>query len=150
MNPMTRANLEAALAGEALSALRYRCFAEAAAEEGFADIARLFERIASEELTRHAAELVAVLGLREDTRQNLVRAIERETAKHQRRYAEYAAQAARVGDADVARLFEKLAGDEHQHASWLRESLDLLAPCEPVGECPSVASHDPADALLHH
>ena len=150
MNPMTRANLEAALAGEALSALRYRCFADAAAEEGFADIARLFERIASEELTRHAAELVAVLGLRGDTRQNLMRAIERETAKHQRRYAEYAAEAARVGDQDVASLFTKLAGDEHQHATWLRESLDLLVPCDGAVQGQGVVAREPADVPVHH
>lgn len=127
MNPMTRANLEAALAGEALSALRYRCFARAASAEGLLDVARLFDRIASEELSRHATELVAVLGICGDTRENLIRAIERETSKHQRRYAEYAAEAARVGDADVARLFERLAGDEHKHATWLRDSLDGLA-----------------------
>ena len=135
MNPMTRANLEAALAGEALSALRYRCFAKAASAEGLLDVARLFDRIASEELTRHATELVAVLGICGDTRQNLILAIERETSKHQRRYAEYAAEAARLGDRDVACLFEKLAGDEHKHATWLRDALEAL-PGEGDCGCP--------------
>lgn len=140
MNPMTRANLEAALAGEALSALRYRCFSQAAAEEGLAEVASVFDRIASEELSRHASELVGVLGICGDTRQNLVRAIERETRKHQRRYAEYAAEAARLGDAEVATLFQRLAADEHKHATWLRDSLQALAGdcgCEPTAGTPA-------------
>jgi len=127
MNPMTRANLEAALAGEALSALRYRCFADAAAEEGLAEIARLFEQLAAEELGGHATELATALGIRGPTRENLVRAIERETTKHQRCYAEYAMAAERVGDGEVADLFERLAGDERRQAERLRASLGTLA-----------------------
>jgi len=130
MNPTTRANLEAALAGEALSALRYRAFADAATEEGFGDVARLFERIATEELSGHATQLVAALGIRGHTRENLIRAIERETTKHERRYVEYACAADRVGDREVALLFEKLAGDQHEHADRLRESLGQMGVLE--------------------
>jgi len=152
MNPMTRANLEAALAGEALSALRYRCFADAAAEEGFGDIARLFERIATEELSGHAARLVAALGIRGHTRENLILAIERETSKHQRRYAEYAAQAARVGDREAAVLFEQLAGDEREHAAWLRDSLGRLPGPDGEalpGEPDALDRQDTVDRLHH-
>jgi rubrerythrin len=141
MNPMTRANLEAALAGEALTALRFGCFARVASAEGLPDVARLFDRIASEELSSHATALVAVLGICGDTRQNLVRAIERETSKHQRRYAEYAADAARVGDSEAAALFERLAGDENRHATWLRDTLEALlgdgaCGCQETGDAP--------------
>ena len=126
MNPMTRANQEAALAGAALSALRYRCFADAAAEEGLLDVSTLFDRIATQELTDHAAQLVAALEVRSHTRDNLVRSIERETTKHERRYAEYACAADRVGDCEVAALFLRLARDERDHADRLRESLGRL------------------------
>lgn len=149
MNPLTRANLEAALAGEALSALRYRCFADAAVEEGFGDIACLFERIATEELSEHAARLVAALGIRGDTRENLVRAIERETSKHQRRYAEYASQATRVGDREAAALFEQMAGDEREHAAWLRDSLGKLSAGDGHGQPGSPAAIDAGDRRHH-
>ena len=148
MNPITRANLEAALAGEALSALRYRCFADAAVDEGFVDVARVFERIATDELCAHAAQLVAALGIRGHTRENLIRAIERETAKHQRRYAEYAAQADHVGDRDEAALFERLARDEHLHADWLRESLAHLV-AEPAGSAEGGAPAGQVDLVSH-
>ena len=45
MHPMTRANLEAALAGEAMAALRYRLYADRAEDDGLEDIEDLFESI---------------------------------------------------------------------------------------------------------
>ena len=146
MNPTTRANLEAALAGEALTALRYRCFAATAAEEGLADVAGLFDRIASEALTGHAMDLVQLLGLCGDTRENLACAIDRETAKHQRRYAEYASAASLAGDGEVARLFSRLAGDEHRHAASLRASLQGLMDGERGGADVTTDEDGPGDA----
>ena len=137
MNPMTRANLEAALAGEALTALRYRCFADAAADEGLDEVARLFNQLAAEELGGHAAALATALGIPGPTRENLVRAIERETGKHQRRYAEYASAADRVGDCEVADLFERLAGDERRHAEKLRTSLGALVSHQMLDPAPA-------------
>ena len=46
MHEMTKANLEAAFAGESQAHMRYLAFAAAAEKEGWPNIARLFRAIA--------------------------------------------------------------------------------------------------------
>jgi rubrerythrin len=126
MHPMTRANLEAALAGEAMASLRYRLFADQAEEEGLEEIEELLETIAKEERREHAAEIAAELGLVRTTRENLAAALEGEVTEHRRLYPLFAAQARRVGDLETAKLFQELGADEHAHADLIRTALARL------------------------
>jgi rubrerythrin len=124
MNESTRRLLEAALAGEALAALRYRLFAEQADEEGYDEIAAQFDRIGKEERREHVREIAAQLGLIGPTRENLATAIRSEVAEHRRMYPHFAAEARQAGDLEAALLFQELGADEQTHAEALRGLFD--------------------------
>jgi rubrerythrin len=123
MHPMTRANLEAALAGEALAALRYRLYADRADDEEFADVAALFEDIGRVERRDHARRIADALGVIGSSRDNLISALDGELTEHHRLYASFAAQARRVGDLKAAALFEELAREEDDYAERIRGAL---------------------------
>lgn len=126
MNATTRANLDMALRGEALAALKYWLFEQEAEDEGLEDVAELFERIGKEERREHARELATVLGMQGSTRENLVSAIEGEVHEHRRLYPEFASMARQAGDLEAAELFQELGADEHRHADALRDQLERL------------------------
>jgi rubrerythrin len=126
MHPMTRANLEAALAGEAMAALRYRLFADRAEDDGLDEIEELFESIGCDERREHAREIADALGIVHPTRENLEEALQGDVTEHHRLYPMFAAQARRVGDIDAAELFEALGRSEHIHADEIREAIDRL------------------------
>jgi rubrerythrin len=128
MHPMTRANLEAALAGEAMAALRYRLYADRAEDDGLDDIEELFESIGCDERREHAREIADALGIVHATRENLAAALQGEVTEHHRLYPMFAAQARRVGDVDAAELFEALGHSEHVHADEIRAAIERLAP----------------------
>jgi rubrerythrin len=128
MHPMTRANLEAALAGEAFASLRYRLYADRADDEGLADVAALFEDIGGEERRDHARRIAGALGVISSTRANLEAALDGDLTEHHRLYPSFAAQARRVGDLEAAALFEDLARDVHVNATRIRVVLDRLTP----------------------
>jgi len=127
MHPMTRANLEAALAGEAMAALRYRLFADRAEDDGLEEIEELFESIGCDERKEHAREIADALGVVHATSENLAAALEGEVTEHHRLYPMFAAQARRVGDIDAAKLFDELARDEHVHADEIRAAIERLS-----------------------
>jgi rubrerythrin len=124
MHPMTRANLEAALAGEALAALRFRLYADRADDEGLADVAELFEDIGREERRDHARRIAGALGVIGSSRDNLIAALDGELTEHHRLYPSFAAQARRVGDLEAAALFEELAREEDAHAQRIRATVE--------------------------
>jgi rubrerythrin len=126
MHPMTRANLEAALAGEAMAALRYRLFADRAEDDGLEEIERLFESIGCDERREHARQIANALDIVHATRENLAAALHGEVTEHHRLYPMFAAQARRVGDIDAAELFDALGRDEHVHADELRAAIERL------------------------
>jgi len=70
MKDMTKANLEAAFAGESQAAMKYSIFAEKAEKEGYHETARLFKAISYAEKV-HAENHLRVLGGIKDTASNL-------------------------------------------------------------------------------
>ena len=63
MHEMTKANLEAAFAGESQAHMRYLIFADKAEKEGFSNVARLFRAVARAEqahATNHFRALQAL------------------------------------------------------------------------------------------
>lgn len=135
MNDRTRMNVEAALAGEALAALRYQLFAEQARRDGYPEIAALFSSTGTQERKEHFRELATELGLVQTTHENLRVALHGEIAEHRSLYPRFAAEAREDGEDAVADRFEELEADEHRHSVLLREQLENLesAGLEVVG-----------------
>jgi rubrerythrin len=130
MDTTTRMNLEQALRGEALAALKYWLFEEQAESEGLEDVAELFERIGKQERREHAREIATMLGLPGSTRENLVSAIDGEVDEHRRLYPRFASLARAAGDIEAAERFQELGADEHRHADALRTELERLESAE--------------------
>ncbi len=92
MKDMTKENLKAAFAGESQACVKYLAFADQAAKEGKANIARLFEAIAYAERV-HATNHLRELGGIGDVVANLGAAIEGENFEVDEMYAAYLAVA---------------------------------------------------------
>ena len=132
MNTTTRANLEQALRGEALAALKYWLFEEQAEAEGLEEVAELFERIGKQERREHAREIATMLGMPGSTRENLLSSIEGEVDEHRRLYPGFASMARQMGDIEAAERFQELGADEHRHADALRSQLERLEAAAPA------------------
>jgi len=126
MHPMTRANLEAALACEAMAAMRFRLFADRAADDGLEEIRALFESIGCDERLDQARAIADALGLVQATAENLASALRGELTEHDRLYPLFADQARRVGDLEAAKLFAALARDAPVHADAVRAAIARL------------------------
>lgn len=88
MRKMTKSNLESAFAGESMAHMKYSIFADKAREEGFNNVARLFEAIAFAERV-HAANHLRVLGGIGQSTNNLQTAIDGETFEVEEMYPAY-------------------------------------------------------------
>jgi rubrerythrin len=94
---MTRENIAAALAGESQAAQKYFAFAAVAREEGYPNVARLFEAVAFAETT-HARNHLSVLGQIGTTTENLRAAWGGETFEIDEMYPAYRAVAKLQGN----------------------------------------------------
>ncbi len=130
MHSRTRFNVEAALAGEAMAALRYQLFADQASDEGNERIAELFAAAGLAERFEHFRELATLVGLVGTTRQNLRAAIAGEVTEHRSLYPRFASQAHQDGEDEVAERFRLLGTDEHRLADRLRDALEELEVAE--------------------
>jgi rubrerythrin len=130
MQGRTRFNVEAALAGEALAALRYQLFADRARDEGYERIADLFAAAGLHERLGRFGELASLVGLVGTTRQNLRTAIGGEVTEHRSLYPRFSSQARQDGEDAVAEQFEALGSDEHRFAERLRDGLEELEVAE--------------------
>jgi rubrerythrin len=88
MRKMTKANLEAAFAGESQAHMKYAAFAEKARQEGFPNVGRLFQAISYAEQV-HATNHLRVLDGVGKTADNLDAAIGGETFEVEEMYAAY-------------------------------------------------------------
>jgi rubrerythrin len=92
MREMTRANLEAAFAGESQAHMKYAIFADKAEEEGYPEVARLFRAISFAERV-HATNHLRELGDIGDTVSNLEVAIGGENYENTEMYPAFNAVA---------------------------------------------------------
>ena len=92
MHKMTRANLEAAFAGESQAHMKYLAFSAKADKEGFPNVARLFKAIAYAEQVHATSHLKTLKGVGE-TAENLVAAIGGETYEVDEMYPAFIAVA---------------------------------------------------------
>lgn len=137
LNPQTKKNLEAAMHGEAYANLKYRTYAEKARESGNEELAKLFEESADVEAHEHFAREASALGLGKSNKENLKESISSEKEnlrdaaagehyENTQMYKQFAEQAAKVGDTEVAKLFEQIRADEGDHYEAYKTALAKL------------------------
>ncbi len=97
MKQSTKANLEAAFAGESQAHMKYSAFAEKAEKEGFKEVARLFKAIAHAEKV-HATNHLRALGKINSTVENLQEAINGENFEVNEMYPAFDAVAKLQGE----------------------------------------------------
>ncbi|MBB5745199.1 ferritin family protein [Brevundimonas variabilis] len=124
--PRTRANLEAAMHGEAFANLKYLRYAEVARESGKEELALLFESSANVEAAEHFAREADALGLGGTDEANLLDAMAGEQYESVTMYVDFAKEADADGDTCSAALFRQIASDEADHYERYREAADRL------------------------
>ena len=115
MRDMTKANLEAAFAGESQAHMKYLIFADQAEKDGFPNVARLFRATAYAEQV-HATSHFKVMQKLGDTSANLQTGIEGETFEVEEMYPAYQA---------VAELQEERGA--LRSTTWAREAEKIHA-----------------------
>ena len=115
LGAMTEECLKAAFAGESQASQKYLAFAAKAAEEGFANVARLFQAVAFAEST-HARNHLSVMDGIGGTADNLKAAFGGETFEIDEMYPAYDAVAKLQGakEAQTSIRYAKTAEQDHQ------------------------------------
>ena len=123
MHAMTKANLEAALAGESQAHIKYLAFAAKAQDEGYPEVARLFTAVAYAEQV-HATNHLRELGGIGDTTSNLAAAIGGENYENTEMYPAFNAVAKLQGEKramlsihyalEAEKIHEAMYGDAKQ------------------------------------
>lgn len=129
----TETNILTAFAGESQARNRYTYFASKAKNEGFVQIADIFEETANQE-KEHAKRLFKLLeggeatitasfpaGVIGTTHENLLEAAAGESYEHTEMYPSFAAVAMEEGFPAVAAIFNAIAVAEKQHEKRYRE-----------------------------
>ncbi len=119
----TRANLEAAMKGEAFANLKYSRYADQAEAAGEPELAALFRASANVEANEHFDREAQALGLGGTAQVNLEDAIAGELYENTKMYIGFADQAQASGDVKVAAMFRQIAEDEGTHLAAYRAAL---------------------------
>jgi len=110
----TEKNLYTAFAGETQAHAKYPYYSKAAKNEGYEQIAEIFEYTALNEL-EHAKLWFKALGNLKETPQNLEDAISGENFEWSKMYKEFAEVAKEEGFIQIANLFDGVANIEKHH-----------------------------------
>ena len=121
----TDENLQAAFAGESQANRKYLAFAQAAQQEGLAQVARLF-RAAAEAETVHAHNHLRVMGGVGKTADNLKAAIEGETYEFTKMYPAFIKQAEKDGNGKAGRSFTFANRVEQVHAALYQKAAEAV------------------------
>ncbi len=137
MGQMTKANLEAAFAGESQAHMKYLAFADKAEKDGFPNAARLFKAIAYAERVHATNHLRALNGIGK-TEENLQAAIGGETFEVDEMYPAYKA---------VAELQEQKKAHRYMH--WAMEAEKVHADLYGNARESVLAGDDPGVGNVH-
>ena len=118
----TKANLQAAFAGESQARNKYTYFASVAKKEGYEQIAALFLKTADNE-KEHAKLWFKELGELGDTSANLLAAAEGENYEWTDMYDSFAKDAEAEGFVELAEKFRAVAAIEKSHEERYRKLL---------------------------
>ena len=113
-NSKTEKNLMTAFTGEVQAHAKYLYFADKAKQEGYEQIAEIFQYTADNEL-EHARLWFEQLGLLKDTLTNLGTAASGENFEWSEMYKEFAETAKAEGFTQIERLFRGVAAIEKHH-----------------------------------
>lgn len=125
MKPMTRENVEAAFAGEAMAHIRYLAYARQAEREGYSNVARLFRAIAASE-KRHALRHLDLLGEVGSTDENLEDAYETEDYEIRSVYPAFSEVAKLEGENDAEEGYHYAIEAEKNHRPLYEEAKSAL------------------------
>jgi len=138
---MTKANLEAAFAGESQAHMKYKIFADKADEEGYPEVARLFRAISYAEqvhATNHFKQLQGI----GDTASNLGAAIGGENYENTEMYPAFDAVAKMQGEKGAVLSIHYALEAEKIHEAMYGEAKSLVEngqdrQAQPVYICPT-------------
>ncbi len=122
----TEENLHTALSGESQAYLRYTFFKNAAKEEGYVEISRLFATIAENE-KEHAEIWFKYLGGVSDTAKNLETAADGEHFEWSEMYSQFADEAREEGFPELEARFRLVAAIEKDHEGRYSKMLTSLS-----------------------
>ena len=146
----TERNLWQAIVAEAIANLMYTAYARQARDEGFPEVAEVFEEVARAE-TRHGLEYLAISGAVDRTAVNLANVIAGETREYTRTYPRMINDAMRDGRTDAFDVLTAAMEEEKEHQIAFSDALALLqikiaddGPVEPdfLIPTPSLAATD--------
>jgi rubrerythrin len=123
LSAQTRANLEAAMHGEAYANLKYLRYADQAEAAGKPALAKLFRASANIEANEHFDREAQALRLGSTNAANLEDAMAGEHYENITMYQTFAAQAEADGDLRVAAMFRQIAIDEGTHYDAYKAAL---------------------------
>ena len=123
----TEANLIAALAGESQASVKYQLYAEKARQDGYEEMAQIFETTARNEKA-HAQQWYEYLhgGQMADTKENLKLAASGEHYEWSDMYPSFAKTAKEEGFTEIAKKMELIASIEKDHEERFRAFYDLV------------------------
>ena len=123
----TEKNLQAAFAGESQAHTKYQYYASQAKKDGYVQIQNIFLETAANE-KEHAKLWFKILhgGAVPGTLDNLTDAASGENYEWTDMYAEFAKTAREEGFADIAELFDGVAGVEKEHEERYRKLIERI------------------------
>ncbi len=121
----TDRNLWQAIVAEALANLTYTAYAQKAREEGYPEVAEVFEAIARAE-TQHGLSYLKVAGVVESTAANLSNVIAGETREYTRTYPRMINDARAEGHTEAVAVFTAAMEQEKEHQIAFSDALSRL------------------------
>lgn len=128
----TDRNLWQAIMAEAIANLTYTAYANKAREEGYPEIAKVFEEIARAE-TLHGLEYLSISGGVDSTAVNLANVIAGETREYTRTYPRMINDAMRDGRSDAVDILTAAMEQEKEHQIAFSDALAHLQINSPNG-----------------
>jgi rubrerythrin len=124
----TRANLEAALAGESMAHTKYRYFASIARAEGHEEVARIFDETAAQEVQHALGHLDLLYPKAEmSTQRCLQMAIDGETYEYTEMYPGFLRTAQQEGAAAAVAEISQQIAESKEHAEMFQATLEKAA-----------------------
>lgn len=121
----TERNLWSAIVGEAMAYLKYNAYAHKALEEGYPEVAQIFQEVAGAE-TIHGLNHLRVAGEVNGTVENLRAVIEGESREFSTMYPRMIRDAQADGRQDAADSFGLALEREHHHQAIFARALEQL------------------------
>ena len=136
----TMDNLQEAFAGESQANRKYLAFAKKAEEDGFAQVAKLFQAAAEAETVHAHAHLRVMDGIK-STAENLAEAVEGEGFEFQQMYPKFLAEAQAEGLKPAEFSFKNALAVEEIHHGLYTKALETVKagkdlPTTAVYVCP--------------